>query len=176
MSGGPIPTRSCSSTERSSHAVKTPTTPDVTTGILTALAELSGHPEIASGETDGVVDFRRRISSMRSCSGRDWRRSRRCGSGCRPPPRCRRSAIGRKTSPGWFAAPSSCSKAGTITTRPADRAVRRAPGNAPCAAHHRSARAGSGSVAIAAIFSPIDPSCVRSGPQRSSTRNAPRRL
>ena len=27
------------------HAVKTPTTPDVTVGIVAALAELAGHPE-----------------------------------------------------------------------------------------------------------------------------------
>jgi len=26
------------------HAVKTPTTPDITAGIVTALAELAGHP------------------------------------------------------------------------------------------------------------------------------------
>src|SRR5215469_16440610 len=37
------------------HAVKTPTTPEVTTGILTALAELAGHPEVARGAIDGVV-------------------------------------------------------------------------------------------------------------------------
>ncbi len=37
------------------HAVKTPTTADVTTGILTALAELAGHPEVARGAIDGVV-------------------------------------------------------------------------------------------------------------------------
>ena len=29
------------------HAVKTPTTPDVTVGIVAALAELAGHPEVA---------------------------------------------------------------------------------------------------------------------------------
>jgi N-methylhydantoinase A/oxoprolinase/acetone carboxylase beta subunit len=37
------------------HAVKTPTTADVTTGIVTALGELSAHPEIARGDIDGVV-------------------------------------------------------------------------------------------------------------------------
>ena len=37
------------------HAVKTPTTGDVTTGIVTALAELSAHPEVAGGAIDGVV-------------------------------------------------------------------------------------------------------------------------
>src|SRR6266446_6939411 len=37
------------------HAVKTPTTADVTAGILTALAELARHPEIGRGMIDGVV-------------------------------------------------------------------------------------------------------------------------
>jgi N-methylhydantoinase A/oxoprolinase/acetone carboxylase beta subunit len=37
------------------HAVKTPTTPDVTAGIVTALGELARHPEIARGAIDGVV-------------------------------------------------------------------------------------------------------------------------
>src|ERR1700731_3556222 len=37
------------------HAVKTPTTSDVTTGIVTALAELTRRPEIARSRTDGVV-------------------------------------------------------------------------------------------------------------------------
>jgi N-methylhydantoinase A/oxoprolinase/acetone carboxylase beta subunit len=37
------------------HAVKTPTTADVTTGIVTALAKLSTHREVACGEIDGVV-------------------------------------------------------------------------------------------------------------------------
>jgi N-methylhydantoinase A/oxoprolinase/acetone carboxylase beta subunit len=37
------------------HAVKTPTTPDVTAGIVTALAELAGHPDVARGAIDGVV-------------------------------------------------------------------------------------------------------------------------
>jgi N-methylhydantoinase A/oxoprolinase/acetone carboxylase beta subunit len=37
------------------HAVKTPTTADVTTGIVTALAELAAHPDVAHGTIDGVV-------------------------------------------------------------------------------------------------------------------------
>ena len=37
------------------HAVKTPTTPDVTAGIVTALAELARHPEVSRGAIDGVV-------------------------------------------------------------------------------------------------------------------------
>ena len=37
------------------HAVKTPTTSDVTTGIVTALAELIRRPEIARSRIDGVV-------------------------------------------------------------------------------------------------------------------------
>jgi N-methylhydantoinase A/oxoprolinase/acetone carboxylase beta subunit len=37
------------------HAVKTPTTPDVTAGIVTALGELARHPEVARGAIDGVV-------------------------------------------------------------------------------------------------------------------------
>jgi N-methylhydantoinase A/oxoprolinase/acetone carboxylase beta subunit len=37
------------------NAVKTPTTPDVTTGIVSALAELSAHPEVSSEAIDGVV-------------------------------------------------------------------------------------------------------------------------
>src|SRR5437762_6130406 len=41
---------------RVAHAVKTPTTPDVTTGIVTALAELTRRPEIARGRIDGVVN------------------------------------------------------------------------------------------------------------------------
>jgi N-methylhydantoinase A/oxoprolinase/acetone carboxylase beta subunit len=37
------------------HAVKTPTTPDVTGGIVTALDLLGRHPEVARGLIDGVV-------------------------------------------------------------------------------------------------------------------------
>src|SRR6478672_10385560 len=37
------------------HAVKTPTTADVTAGIVAALAKLAGHPELARGAIDGVV-------------------------------------------------------------------------------------------------------------------------
>jgi N-methylhydantoinase A/oxoprolinase/acetone carboxylase beta subunit len=37
------------------HAVKTPTTADVTDGIVTALGLLSNHPEVAHGAIDGVV-------------------------------------------------------------------------------------------------------------------------
>jgi N-methylhydantoinase A/oxoprolinase/acetone carboxylase beta subunit len=37
------------------HAVKTPTTPDVTTGIVTALALLTQHPEVARNRIRGVV-------------------------------------------------------------------------------------------------------------------------
>jgi N-methylhydantoinase A/oxoprolinase/acetone carboxylase beta subunit len=40
---------------RVTRAVKTPTTPDVTGGIVSALRELSALPEIASGAIDGVV-------------------------------------------------------------------------------------------------------------------------
>ena len=37
------------------HAVKTPTTPDVTGGIVTALDLLGRHPQVARGGIDGVV-------------------------------------------------------------------------------------------------------------------------
>jgi len=37
------------------HAVKTPTTPDVTTGIVDALAALARRPEVTRGAIDGVV-------------------------------------------------------------------------------------------------------------------------
>src|SRR5438270_2843190 len=37
------------------HAVKTPTTEDITGGIVTALGLLSRHPEVAQGAIDGVV-------------------------------------------------------------------------------------------------------------------------
>src|SRR6201987_5416391 len=37
------------------YAVKTPTTPDVTAGIITALTELAGHSSVASGVIEGVV-------------------------------------------------------------------------------------------------------------------------
>ncbi len=37
------------------HAVKTPTTGDVTTGIVTALGKLVAHPEVAGGDIDAVV-------------------------------------------------------------------------------------------------------------------------
>ncbi len=37
------------------HAVKTPTTPDVTEGIVAALGLLGHHPEVARGAIDGVV-------------------------------------------------------------------------------------------------------------------------
>jgi len=37
------------------HAVKSPTTPDVTAGILTALRLLAAHPRVAHDAIDGVV-------------------------------------------------------------------------------------------------------------------------
>src|SRR6202047_1225695 len=37
------------------HAIKTPTTPNVTTGLLTALAGLADHPDVAGRTIDGVV-------------------------------------------------------------------------------------------------------------------------
>src|SRR6267143_4977594 len=37
------------------HAVKTPTTADVTAGIVAALSELARHPEVGRGMIDGVV-------------------------------------------------------------------------------------------------------------------------
>src|SRR5947207_8804802 len=37
------------------HAIKTPTTPDVTGGIVTALKLLGCHPEVRRGTIDGVV-------------------------------------------------------------------------------------------------------------------------
>ena len=69
------------------HAIKTPTTQDVTSGIVTALDLLGCHPAVARGTIDGVVigttHFvnevmqRRRLARVaRSCSGhsiRCWR-------------------------------------------------------------------------------------------------------
>ena len=40
---------------RIEHTVKTPTTPDVTSGIVTALAALARHPSVAHSAIDGVV-------------------------------------------------------------------------------------------------------------------------
>src|SRR5215475_7838283 len=40
---------------RVAHAVKTPTTPDVTSGIVAALGLLVRHPVVACGPIDGVV-------------------------------------------------------------------------------------------------------------------------
>src|SRR5438874_6070994 len=37
------------------HAVKTPTTEDVTGGIVAALGRLTRHPDVAQGQIDGVV-------------------------------------------------------------------------------------------------------------------------
>src|SRR6266699_6744646 len=37
------------------HTIKTPTTQDVTSGIVTALDLLGRHPEVARGMIDGVV-------------------------------------------------------------------------------------------------------------------------
>src|SRR5262249_1914764 len=41
--------------ERVAHAVKTPTTPDVTSGIVAALGSLAEHREVPRGAIDGVV-------------------------------------------------------------------------------------------------------------------------
>ena len=98
------------------HAVKTPTTADVTTGIVTALGELSAHPEVARGD-----DRRRRDrhDAFRQCGGA----AAGAGARRRDPDRAagRRLAaavlrLAARISPSWSAARCSCWKAGTITT------------------------------------------------------------
>ncbi len=99
------------------HAVKTPTTADVTGGIVAALDRARPRiPRWRAAQIDAVVigttHFINAVVQRRGLVAGRRDPHRHAGRA----PRCRRSATGRRTSPSWCAARSSCSKAGTITT------------------------------------------------------------
>ena len=98
------------------HAIKTPTTEDVITGIRDALEHLRPSRRRRGDAVDGVV-----IGTTHFINAVVQRRDARAGR--RPAHRpagqraaCRRSATGRRTWPAWCAASSPWSKAGTNTT------------------------------------------------------------
>src|SRR3954470_9811819 len=77
------------------HAVKTPTTDDVSGGIVAALGLLTRHPGIAGGSIDTVVvgttHFVKAVLQRRTSP-----RSRLSALACPRARRCRRSATGQR--------------------------------------------------------------------------------
>src|SRR6266436_2069987 len=137
------------------RAVKTPTTADVTAGILTALAELARHPEIGRGMIDGVVigttHFVNAVVQRRDLSRVAAVRIGLPASASLPPfcdwpedlARCVRGEV--------FMLEGGHDYDGRPIVPFDEAGMRRAA--------RRIREAGIGSVAVAAIFSPLDPSC-----------------
>ena len=137
------------------HAVKTPTTADVTGGIVTALAELARQPEVGRGAIDGVV-----IGTTHFVNAVVQRRELapvaavRIGlpTGASLPPFC-----------DWPEDLSQCVRGAVFTLEgghdydgrpivPFDEAGMRQ-------AARQIRESGLRAVAVAAVFSPVDPSC-----------------
>jgi len=97
------------------HAIKTPTTADVMSGIATALERLGQHPEVARGRIDGVVigttHFINAVIQPRDLSRIAAVRIGLPASASLPPFCDWPEELAR-----WCAAMSSCSKAGTNMT------------------------------------------------------------
>src|SRR5216683_130078 len=137
------------------HAIKTPTTEDDTAGIVAALAELAGHPEVARGMIDGVVigttHFVNAVVQRRDLARVAAVRIGLPASGSLPPfcdwpedlARCVRGEV--------FVLEGGHDYDGRPIV-PFDEAGMRS-------AARRIRASGIRSVAVAAIFSPLDPSC-----------------
>jgi len=137
------------------HAVKTPTTADVTAGILSALVELAGHPEVARGDIEGVVigttHFVNAVVQRRDLSRVAAVRIGLPASASLPPfcdwPEDLTSSVRGKV----FMLEGGHDYDGRPIV-PFDEAGMRRAARRICASGIRS-------VAVAAIFSPLDPGC-----------------
>ena len=137
------------------HAVKTPTTPDVTAGIITALAELAGHPEVARGAIDGVVigttHFVNAVVQRRDLARVAAVRIGLPASASLPPFCDWPEDLAHSVRGEVFMLEGGHDYDGRPIVRFDETGMRRAA--------RRICASGIRSVAVAAIFSPLDPSC-----------------
>jgi N-methylhydantoinase A/oxoprolinase/acetone carboxylase beta subunit len=137
------------------HAVKTPTTADVTAGIVTALAELARHPEVTRGAIDGVVigttHFVNAVVQRRDLSRVAAVRIGLPASASLPPFCDWPEDLARSVRGEVFMLEGGYDYDGRPIV-PFDEAGMRQ-------AARRIRESGIRSVAVAAIFSPLDPSC-----------------
>src|SRR6266852_2436276 len=137
------------------HAIKTPTTPDVTTGILTALAGLMDQPEVARRSIDGVVigttHFVNAIVQRRDLSRVAAVRIGLPASASLPPFCDWPEDLAELVRGEVFMLEGGHDYDGRTIVPFDELGMRRAA--------RRIRRSGFRSVAVAAIFSPLDPSC-----------------
>jgi N-methylhydantoinase A/oxoprolinase/acetone carboxylase beta subunit len=137
------------------HAVKTPTTADVTTGIVAALRQLTAYPDVAEGPIDGVViGTTHFVNAVVEHTG------------------LARIAAIRIGLPAAASLPPFCDWPHDLAERVRGQVFMIAGGHdydgrpivaldegAMRAAARQIHRQGIGAVAVAAIFSPVDPGC-----------------
>jgi N-methylhydantoinase A/oxoprolinase/acetone carboxylase beta subunit len=137
------------------HAVKTPTTADVTTGIIGALAELAGHPEVARSAIDGVVigttHFVNAVVQRRDLSRVAAVRIGLPASASLPPFCDWPEDLARSVRGELFMLEGGHDYDGRPIVPFDEAGMRRAA--------QQIRKAGIRSIAVAAIFSPLDPSC-----------------
>jgi N-methylhydantoinase A/oxoprolinase/acetone carboxylase beta subunit len=137
------------------HAVKTPTTADVTTGIIGALAELAGHPEVARSAIDGVVigttHFVNAVVQRRDLSRVAAVRIGLPASASLPPFCDWPEDLARSVRGELFVLEGGHDYDGRPIVPFDEAGMRRAA--------QQIRKAGIRSIAVAAIFSPLDPSC-----------------
>jgi len=137
------------------HAVKTPTTADVTTGIIGALAELASHPEVARSAIDGVVigttHFVNAVVQRRDLSRVAAVRIGLPASASLPPFCDWPEDLTRSVRGELFMLEGGHDYDGRPIVPFDEAGMRRAA--------QQIRKAGIRSIAVAAIFSPLDPSC-----------------
>jgi len=137
------------------HAVKTPTTEDVTTGIVTALGELSAYPEVTCGAVDGVViGTTHFVNAVVQRQGLARIAAVRIGlpAAASLPPFCDWPAdLAELVRGEVFMLEGGHDYDGRPIVAFDEAGMRRAA--------RRIRESGIGAVAVAAIFSPVDPSC-----------------
>jgi N-methylhydantoinase A/oxoprolinase/acetone carboxylase beta subunit len=140
---------------RVAHAVKTPTRPDVTSGIVTALGTLAEHPEVARGAIDSVVigttHFVNAVVQRRDLSRVAAVRIGLPASASLPPFCDWPSDLAEQVRGGVFMLEGGHEYDGRPIVPFDEAGMRRVA--------RQIRECGIRSVAIAAIFSPIDPSC-----------------
>jgi N-methylhydantoinase A/oxoprolinase/acetone carboxylase beta subunit len=137
------------------RAIKTPTTPDVTTGILTALSGLANHPDVAGGLIDGVVigttHFVNAILQRRNLMRVAAVRIRLPASASLPPFCDWPADLAERVGGEVFMLEGGHDYDGRPIVPFDEHGMRQAA--------RRIRQSGIRSVAVAAIFSPLDPSC-----------------